>query len=380
MALSIRQIIFSAGLTLLAASPLAAQAAVEDAGAAIPLPSLDPANPCSRVVKCPDPLTLDTADIPVAGGYQAPDAKPAPQIKSTTSRIVWIRDPNGRLVRTRLVERALRAGGHTFTARPGDAPWMAQIERPVFVKAAVARALTWEDRQFCGGSLIARGWIVTAAHCLNDYGKDIKSAGYRVRLGLSDIQSGLQGISYAIDQIVEHPDFPKSHEYYNDIGLIHFTADDRTRADAGGTRRRVAAIAVDAAPFGVRQIAGNEAWFYGWGTTDSQHPSAPLQYGKIKLAGDRVCSNPGIALCGRGVGARGATQCHGDSGGPLVFNDNDAPLLIGLVSHNTGKQDCGVNEKQGVFTRVAAFRLWIEGYTGPLPSPPRVLERRPQAE
>lgn len=372
-----------AAFVLIGAGPLSAQ----DAAPAAAATGTDyvPArfDPCRRAVLCPDPLTLDTEQVPLASNFRAPDElpKPKPKIKKQRTRaLVFFR--NGRFVQVVHYARShiARAGGHTFTAAPGDAPWMAQIERPLFVKAAVARALTWEDRQFCGGSLIASGWIVTAAHCLHDYGKDIKTGGYRVRLGLSDIKLGIKGVSYAIDRIVEHPDFPKSPDFYNDIGLIHFAADDQTRLDSDGSRRRIAAIAIDSGTSGKNEVGGREAWFFGWGTTDSQHPSAPLQYGKIKLSPDNRCSNSGIALCGRGVGAHGATQCHGDSGGPLVFDNDHAPFLIGLVSHNTGKQTCGVNEKQGVYTRVAAYRSWIEGYTGPLRSPPRVVEPRPAAE
>ena len=41
-------------------------------------------------------------------------------------------------------------------------------------------------------------------------------------------------------------------------------------------------------------------------------------------------------------------------------------MLVGLVSHNKGHQKCGANDREGVFTRVAAYRGWIQGYTGPL--------------
>ena len=53
-----------------------------------------------------------------------------------------------------------------------------------------------------------------------------------------------------------------------------------------------------------------------------------------------------------------------------------SPVLVGLVSHNAGRQTCGVNQKQGVYTRIAAYRGWITGYVGRLPAPPQPARRR----
>jgi secreted trypsin-like serine protease len=54
----------------------------------------------------------------------------------------------------------------------------------------------------------------------------------------------------------------------------------------------------------------------------------------------------------------------------------NVPVLVGLVSHNVGKQTCVVNQKQGIYTRVASARDWIQGYTGRLPSAPTAVQRR----
>jgi secreted trypsin-like serine protease len=115
-------------------------------------------------------------------------------------------------------------------------------------------------------------------------------------------------------------------------------------------------------------ILGKQAFFYGWGQTEKEHPSAPLQIGAVQIVPDRACDNK-IALCAKGIGPEGAAQCHGDSGGPLVVYDNRSPTLIGLVSHNQGAAACGENPRPGVFTRIAPFREWIESKTGKLQAP-----------
>lgn len=323
--------------------------------------------------RCPDPTTLDTEPSLLSSNLPAPDDKSvAPNQRAFVRRkLVLFQD--GKFIQIKAYFRKKRAGGNTWVAQPGDAPWMAQIQRPLYVRSVTSRALQWDDRQFCGGAKIAPGWIVTAAHCLNDEGINIRDGGYRVRLGMTDIRDGRSGASYRIVRVIQHPNYGKPTRYANDIALIQYAADAET-ALAG--RAWIETIAIDPDRPGAKSFGGKEAWFYGWGVTNSQRPSALLRYGKIKLQPDTGCTTPMIALCGRGEGVSGSTQCHGDSGGPLIVHYGRVPVLVGLVSHNAGKQTCGVNEKQGVYTRVAAARGWIEGYTGRLPAAPTALQRR----
>lgn len=324
--------------------------------------------------RCPDPTMLDREPTLLSNDLPAPDAKrerPTGRRVYVRRRLVMFQD--GKLIQIKTTRQTHYAGGNTWVAKPGDAPWMAQIQRPVFVRSLTSRALQWDDRQFCGGAKIAPGWIVTAAHCLNDSGVDIRAAGYRVRLGMTDIRDGRIGASYKIVRVIQHPNYGKPARFSNDIALIQYATDEET---ARARPSWIETIAIDPTPPGAKSFGGKEAWFYGWGVTNSQRPSAELRYGKIKLQPDTGCTTPMIALCGRGEGVSGSTQCHGDSGGPLIVHYGRVPVLVGLVSHNAGKQTCGVNEKQGVYTRVAAARGWIEGYTGRLPAAPTALQRR----
>ena len=122
-------------------------------------------------------------------------------------------------------------------------------------------------------------------------------------------------------------------------------------------------------PPATRNRPGQQAFFYGWGQTERDHPSAPLQIGVVALQPAAACPHSAITLCGKGLGSAGAAQCHGDSGGPLVMFDDRVPTLIGIVSHNQGLAKCGENPAPGVFTRIAPFRGWIEGLTGKLAVP-----------
>lgn len=315
---------------------------------------------CSHAWLCLDASAVDSEQAELAGYIASFEDQPAPQPEP--ERLIAPNGPDGQPAPIRLVHRASRG----VRTREGTAPWMAQIQRPLRVAHLAQRDLDWEDRQFCGGAYIAPGWIVTAAHCLTDKGRPIKDLNYRVRLGVSNIERGETGATYKIVNVYQGVGYNGS-SYANDIALIQFATDALTE----NRRIRIERVRIDGALPAARQFAGKIAQFYGWGRTESNRPSAPLQFGRIRLLPDTDCNafmSFRIALCGQGYGAINATQCKGDSGGPLIWRDEDEhAVLVGVVSHNTEEVACGRQSKPGVFTRISAHKAWIERFTGKLP-------------
>jgi hypothetical protein len=224
-------------------------------------------------------------------------------------------------------------------ATPGEQPWMV---------ALVEEGFDAYEGTFCGGTLIAPQWILTAAHCI----EDMRAAEVDAVVGRHKLSTN-QGERIDATHLIMHPDYDEFH----DIALIHL----ETPATAGQTIPIVTAATeyLDDAP--------TEARVTGWGLV----PELGLEffpdnlYGvNLPITSDAECKATygrdvdSTVICAGLIGG-GADACDGDSGGPLIVPDGDGWAVAGVVSWGDA---CGMEGGYGVYTRVAWYDTWINGY------------------
>ena len=264
--------------------------------------------------------------------------------------------------------------------RPGSWPWQVSI--------TLADTGHW-----CGGSVIAPRWVLTAAHCVFDRSGLVRHPGdLSVLAGTHDLDEG--GIHVDVKRVVVHHGYSDG-AFEDDIALLELTGPagvrsvelpDEERAEQFSSPGTMATVTgwgfLKPKDFGPKPTADapgsriddkNNAQHVEEstgqrGNIDDGLPTRLMQV-ELPLVDEKTCREayppPQFAIDARtlcaGYVEGEKDSCSGDSGGPLVVRASDGWMQLGIVSWGWG---CATPGNFGVYTRVSKYQDWVAQQTG----------------
>lgn len=232
----------------------------------------------------------------------------------------------------------------------GEFPWAVSIRR--------------NGGHHCGGVIIAKRWILTAAHCVQNR----SPSNFIVRIGEFHLhRHDYHSKDYSIEKIIIHED-------YN--GIIKANTQTVNRADIALLKTRNDILFSEHAwpvcvPSSDVNFGGQQAVVVGWGKNNEKSDvySDILQKAHLSIIDNKVCQSwyktagrkipihDQVICAGYQDGGRDA--CHGDSGGPLLYKLSDHWAVVGIVSTGIG---CARPLLPGLYSRVSSYVDWISRY------------------
>ena len=213
--------------------------------------------------------------------------------------------------------------------------------------------------QFCGGTVIAARWVLSAAHCLvTPEGRPVQATSLSVLAGSTNLEQPLNQ-PIGVTRVIIHQQYA-GETFTNDIALLQLEYD-----------ALVTPAALDA-----NEITLNDlAFIAGWGALqqgDDQTFPTSLQGAYVRLVPGASCDELFPVYSGHvtarqvcaGYAAGGVDSCQGDSGGPLYRAPADGVQRMTLVGVTSWGYGCANAQSPGVYTSTRSYREWILANSG----------------
>lgn len=210
------------------------------------------------------------------------------------------------------------------------------------------------DKQYCGGTLINKNSVLTAAHCVD--GRNANSI--NVTVGRTVLSSN-QGVIRAVKKIKKHPGFKGAN-----VSSRYDAAVLKLKSPANNARP----IRLSTPRNNAFERPGTGLIVAGWGNTIRQSSSGSsgsnypnrMRQGKVPVVSDRQTASaynrssvpsalrfyPQLMV---GAGKGGKDTCQGDSGGPLFKKTVNGFVQVGITSYGLG---CAEKRYPGVYTEI----------------------------
>ncbi|XP_053686665.1 glandular kallikrein, prostatic-like [Sabethes cyaneus] len=219
---------------------------------------------------------------------------------------------------------------------------------------------TSDGSHYCGGTILSRNWVMTAATCV------AVNTLQTVQVGRTNISEEFDVSVFQVERYIRHPEHrgDPTSSYIHDIALLKLVNPLAFSETIQPVKLPKPFFEVDEADPGVTLV--------GWGKIEDGTYQDTLRKVDYYVVPNEVCDEihsynvyP-TQICAAYPGG-GKGQCNGDGGGPLLHHG----IQVGIVSWSV--KPCGIAPYPGVMTKVSHYIDFIYEHTDvePPTDPPK---------